>query len=557
MTSIHHRLALFAIFACAPTIAFAQADRIVGEPASTSLLVEPTDGIVHRPIQGNLTPARFSASRDAGATNQSENIVAYDEEPIESFRSGPEGGEIANAFVVPFNTRLSSVYFAGVFTNELDVSMPNDAPRDYRVIIRARGADGLPGQELFSMEVQEPVNGRHVTDYNEGTYEPVKIDLPAEDPVLSSLPENIYIGIGNAGSDQNYVGLAFAHRRSTIDNVYPSYWYGASATWQAFAKLRSGDAWWGSFVHPIRAGFTEIEGTGPTETTVAYEEGPTTLFFVGGEQTHIANAFVVPPNARLSAIYYAGIFNNEFTDGGPDELPNDAPRDYRVIVWDREADGFPGQELFSMEVQEPVNGRHITLFAQGQAAAYVPAKIALPPEDPTFSSLPDSILIGIGNAGTDRNYLGVLPAPRSTSIEGSLSYWHDTISGVTRWWAMEDLGTQGGSLADFVHPIRARFIIPVSTVDPDELPTAVDLQQNYPNPFNPTTSIGWSLAAASPVRLSVHNVLGQRVATLVDGIQPAGTYETRLDASGWASGVYVYVLETGTQTLTRRMVVLK
>ena len=42
---------------------------------------------------------------------------------------------------------------------------------------------------------------------------------------------------------------------------------------------------------------------------MAYEEGPATLFFVGREQTHIANAFVVPPNARLSAIYYAGVFN--------------------------------------------------------------------------------------------------------------------------------------------------------------------------------------------------------------------------------------------------------
>ena len=283
-------------------------------------------------------------------------------------------------------------------------------------------------------------------------------------------------------------------------------------------------------------------------TTVAYEEGLATLFFVGREQTHIANAFVLPPNARLSAIYYAGVFNNEFVNSG---LPNDAPRDYRVTIWDQE------QDLFSMEVREPVNGRHITFFAQAQAAIYVPAEITLPPEDPTFSSLPDNIFIGIGNAGTDRNYLGVMLAPRSTPIEGSLSYWHDTVNGVTTWWAMEELSTQGGSLADFVHPIRARFIIPVSTVDPGELPTAVDLQQNYPNPFNPTTSIGWSLAAASPVRLSVHNVLGQRVATLVDGIQPAGTYETRLDASGWASGVYVYVLETGAQTLTRRMVVLK
>ncbi|MXW63757.1 MAG: T9SS type A sorting domain-containing protein, partial [Bacteroidetes bacterium SB0662_bin_6] len=83
------------------------------------------------------------------------------------------------------------------------------------------------------------------------------------------------------------------------------------------------------------------------------------------------------------------------------------------------------------------------------------------------------------------------------------------------------------------------------------------LGQNYPNPFNPGTSISWTQPVSGQVRLSVYNLLGQNMATLVDGVHPAGEHEVRLDASGWNSGVYVYVLETGTHTLTRRMVLLK
>ena len=92
-------------------------------------------------------------------------------------------------------------------------------------------------------------------------------------------------------------------------------------------------------------------------------------------------------------------------------------------------------------------------------------------------------------------------------------------------------------------------------------PAGFGLGQNYPNPFNPSTIIPYELAAAAQVRLEVFNSVGQRVATLVDGEQPAGAHRVRwngTDAAGRAvaAGVYLYRLTANGTSQTGRMVLV-
>ena len=88
-------------------------------------------------------------------------------------------------------------------------------------------------------------------------------------------------------------------------------------------------------------------------------------------------------------------------------------------------------------------------------------------------------------------------------------------------------------------------------------PVGFVLEQNYPNPFNPKTIINYELRITNEVDLSIFNVLGQKVATLVSGKQTAGAYQAEWDASQFASGVYYYVLKTGEFRDVRKMVLIK
>ena len=93
------------------------------------------------------------------------------------------------------------------------------------------------------------------------------------------------------------------------------------------------------------------------------------------------------------------------------------------------------------------------------------------------------------------------------------------------------------------------------------LPDGFALGQNYPNPFNPSTIIPYQIPASAHVRLEVFNLLGQRLATLVDGERQAGAHTARWDATDAAgravgAGVYIYRLSSGGQTVSRRMVLV-
>lgn len=97
------------------------------------------------------------------------------------------------------------------------------------------------------------------------------------------------------------------------------------------------------------------------------------------------------------------------------------------------------------------------------------------------------------------------------------------------------------------------------TVDP---PRTFELFQNYPNPFNPTTTISYQLPYDSKVSLKIYNLLGQEVATLVDGNRQAGYHQEAFSAERFSSGMYIYRIictdQSGKQVSARKtMLVVK
>ncbi len=91
----------------------------------------------------------------------------------------------------------------------------------------------------------------------------------------------------------------------------------------------------------------------------------------------------------------------------------------------------------------------------------------------------------------------------------------------------------------------------------DVLPQRIALDQNYPNPFNPATSIPFELKTPSEVVLKVYDAMGREVATLVEGMRPAGRHVAAWNAAGLPSGVYLYRLQAGGEVIARSMTLLK
>ncbi len=115
------------------------------------------------------------------------------------------------------------------------------------------------------------------------------------------------------------------------------------------------------------------------------------------------------------------------------------------------------------------------------------------------------------------------------------------------------------ALIDGVRITKTWADLPLSIEISNRMPLeAFSLAQNYPNPFNPSTLISYQLAITNFVELSIFNSLGQKVTTLVNAKQPAGTYNVEWNASGFASGIYYYRLHTNDGFVqTKKLVLLK
>ncbi len=111
---------------------------------------------------------------------------------------------------------------------------------------------------------------------------------------------------------------------------------------------------------------------------------------------------------------------------------------------------------------------------------------------------------------------------------------------------------QSGFLAD----TTLRGII-LAVNDENKLPVDYSLEQNYPNPFNPITSIQYSLSSRQQIKLTMYDMLGREVQTLVDEVKAQGTYTVKWDGKEFPSGVYFYRLTAGTFTDVRRLLLIK
>ncbi len=98
----------------------------------------------------------------------------------------------------------------------------------------------------------------------------------------------------------------------------------------------------------------------------------------------------------------------------------------------------------------------------------------------------------------------------------------------------------------------------IAIEDVGEVPERFALEQNYPNPFNPVTTIEYAITRPGSVQLEVYNLLGKRVATLVDEAHSTGTYRMRWNADGFSSGIYIYQLRIDGELVdTKSMTLLK
>lgn len=127
--------------------------------------------------------------------------------------------------------------------------------------------------------------------------------------------------------------------------------------------------------------------------------------------------------------------------------------------------------------------------------------------------------------------------------------------------ASKSFSDQKGLLNKSANTQDSRFVLSVQPnvqeSSPGDLPETVTLKPNYPNPFNPTTTIPYELDEDSDVLLTVWNMIGQKVATLVDGTVEAGTHEVTWSASDMPSGIYIARFEVNGTVFTRKMTLIK
>lgn len=152
-----------------------------------------------------------------------------------------------------------------------------------------------------------------------------------------------------------------------------------------------------------------------------------------------------------------------------------------------------------------------------------------------YSRLPNGFVAGAGTTTVPQDYALV-----------------DSNAAIGLWYYRLRQLNQNGT-GNWLEEVSVQVVTSVK----DEKPLRFGLAQNYPNPFNPSTQIRYTLQMQGHTTLTVYNLLGREVATLVNKTQEPGSYLVAWDAAAMPSGVYVYKLTSGEFSATRKMMLMK
>jgi len=187
-----------------------------------------------------------------------------------------------------------------------------------------------------------------------------------------------------------------------------------------------------------------------------------------------------------------------------------------------------------------------------------------------FSAYPDGMTLAAGKAlykdGAGTNVVGVknLGATFNTMFvafdAGSLEFRSDTAKAPAsdpKYMWISDMGGNTGGLSNY-------FFASLTSVKPvgEAVPGVFTLGQNYPNPFNPSTVIEYNVPVRSNVAISIFNILGQKVATIINDMHEAGAHRATWNGKDFsgktaASGIYFYQMQAGSFEQVKKMMLMK
>lgn len=386
---------------------------------------------------------------------------------------------------------------------------------------------------------------------------PKTLSVSGSEPTTDQSPTVNYTDNGNSAADGwNLLHNPFA---ATIDwdagwtrtNLDATVYTWNPATNQYITWNGSTGDLTDGLITPLQAFWVKANAASPAITIPTAAKSNTTGSFVGKAQNEpLALRLALEAEDRAAALWLH--FDEDASIGmDPLDAYSLAPMasDYAQIRLFAAENWLQTLSLPIALEEELLLPLHAEVVKEGSAIATTVQLRA------TLANLPENVTIELLDRDTDQRY----------ALDQQFSATFDLEASAVAKEANDQLNaTKVPALLSTAEASESRFALiikPANTTSVEELsndlPENIQLEQNYPNPFNPSTTIAFSVAEPTAVRLEVFNSLGQPVALLANQIFTAGRHQLRWDAANLPTGLYIYRLEAGGQYLVRRMTLIK